>query len=131
MRDLLVETGRSRNGLTMSGGMSFHAVDLTLGEPAQGLLVELWDEDQQVLASGRITQTGNPDCAALLAEPKPNGSYTARFHVAGYYRAKGHALPPTCFLDVVAYDFQSHDPSFHIHLPFKFSPWGFSCFRGN
>lgn len=115
----------------MTGGFSIHAVDLTRGEPAVGLLVELLGTDNTVIAMGSIGRSGSPSCAELLAEPKPNGHYTARFHVSDYFRRTGFSLPGVKFLDVVPYGFHSRDPDFHVHLPFKFSPWGFSCFRGN
>jgi 5-hydroxyisourate hydrolase len=34
------------------------------------------------------------------------------------------------FLDVVTYRFGIADPQAHYHLPFKCTPWGYSCFRG-
>jgi tripartite-type tricarboxylate transporter receptor subunit TctC len=34
------------------------------------------------------------------------------------------------FLDVVSYRFGIADPKQHYHLPFKCTPWGYSCFRG-
>ena len=40
------------------------------------------------------------------------------------------ALPKVPFLDVVRYSFGISDPEQHYHLPFKCTPWGYSCFRG-
>jgi 5-hydroxyisourate hydrolase len=40
------------------------------------------------------------------------------------------ALPAVPFLDVVTYRFGISDPAQHYHLPFKCTPWGYSCFRG-
>jgi 5-hydroxyisourate hydrolase len=31
---------------------------------------------------------------------------------------------------VVCYDFGIDQPEQHYHLPFKCTPWGYSCFRG-
>jgi 5-hydroxyisourate hydrolase len=39
-------------------------------------------------------------------------------------------LPPHPFLHVVSYDFGIDQPEQHYHLPFKCTPWGYSCFRG-
>jgi 5-hydroxyisourate hydrolase len=39
-------------------------------------------------------------------------------------------LPSPPFLDVVTYRFGISDPEQHYHLPFKCTPWGYSCFRG-
>jgi 5-hydroxyisourate hydrolase len=52
------------------------------------------------------------------------------FHVADYYRKTGVRLPPHPFLHVVSYDFGIDQPEQHYHLPFKCTPWGYSCFRG-
>ena len=58
------------------------------------------------------------------------GEYEAVFHIAAWYRAQGVTLPKTPFLDVVAYRFGIDNPEQHYHLPFKCTPWGYSCFRG-
>jgi 5-hydroxyisourate hydrolase len=34
------------------------------------------------------------------------------------------------FLGAVRFDFGIADPAQHYHLPFKCTPWGYSCFRG-
>jgi 5-hydroxyisourate hydrolase len=52
------------------------------------------------------------------------------FHVADYYRKAGIPLPAHPFLDVVRYDFGVDQTEQHYHLPFKCTPWGYSCFRG-
>ena len=65
-----------------------------------------------------------------LDEKLPPASYEARFHVGAWYRAQGVALPAVPFLDVVSYRFGIGDPAQHYHLPFKCTPWGYSCFRG-
>jgi 5-hydroxyisourate hydrolase len=58
------------------------------------------------------------------------GFYEAIFHVGDWYRQQGVALPAVPFLDVVTYRFGISDPEQHYHLPFKCTPWGYSCFRG-
>ena len=67
---------------------------------------------------------------AALAGRLGAGRYRARFHVADYYATSGVALPEVPFLDVVEFDFGIADPEQHYHLPFKCTPWGYSCFRG-
>ena len=56
--------------------------------------------------------------------------YEAVFHVAQWYREQRVALPQVPFLNVVTYRFGISDPEQHYHLPFKCTPWGYSCFRG-
>lgn len=54
----------------------------------------------------------------------------AVFYVGHGYRAQGVVLPQTPFLEVVHYHFGIDDPQQQFHLPFKYPPWGYSCFRG-
>ena len=58
------------------------------------------------------------------------GFYEAVFHVGAWYREQGVSMPAVPFLDVVTYRFGISDPEQHYHLPFKCTPWGYSCFRG-
>jgi 5-hydroxyisourate hydrolase len=69
------------------------------------------------------------DDARLSASLVP-GQYEVAFHVAAYFRSSGTILPPRPFLDVVYYQFGIADAGRHYHLPFKTTPWGYSCFLG-
>ena len=37
---------------------------------------------------------------------------------------------PAAFQEVVPFRFGIDDPAQHYHLPLKFTPWGFTLFRG-
>jgi 5-hydroxyisourate hydrolase len=113
-------------------GLSIHVVDVSRGVVAAGMRVEvhaLAGEERCLLARGAISAQGTLDEGALAAT-LPAGVYEAVFHVADYYRAADVALPAVPFLDVVTYRFAIADPQAHYHLPFKCTPWGYSCFRG-
>ena len=113
-------------------GLSIHVVDVSRGVVAAGMRVEvhaLAGEDLRLVARGAISAEGTLDEPALAAT-LPAGVYEAVFLVADYYRAAGVALPVVPFLDVVTYRFGIADPQAHYHLPFKCTPWGYSCFRG-
>ena len=89
----------------------------------------------ELLREGALLAAGNVSAKGLLEEKALNGkfpaaSYEARFHVGTWYREQGVALPAVPFLDVVHYRFGISDPEQHFHLPFKCTPWGYSCFRG-
>jgi 5-hydroxyisourate hydrolase len=109
-------------------GISIHAVDVSRGVVAAGMRVDVLKEDS-VLASGSISAKGLLECRELGAVMAP-GRYRAVFHIADYYRKEGVELPARPFLDVVHYDFGIDRPDQHYHLPFKCTPWGYSCFRG-
>ena len=110
-------------------GISIHVVDVSRGMVAAGMRVELHAADGKLIASGSIAPNGTLDDPAL-ARTFATGTYRATFHVAAFYRAAGIALPAVPFLDVVSYEFGIADPAQHYHLPFKCTPWGYSCFRG-
>ena len=106
-------------------GLSIHVVDVSRGVVAAGMRVEVFFQDRKIL--------GAPTSAKGLLEQSSSlepGAYEAVFHVAEWYRREGIALPAVPFLDVVSYRFGISDPLQHYHLPFKCTPWGYSCFRG-
>ena len=109
-------------------GISIHVVDVSRGVVAEGMRVELY-RGQALLASGAIAANGLLEHRALK-ERFAADTYQAVFHVADYYRKAGIPVPAHPFLHVVRYDFGLDQPEQHYHLPFKCTPWGYSCFRG-
>jgi 5-hydroxyisourate hydrolase len=85
--------------------------------------------ERVLIAEGVLAVNGQLNDAALGAT-MAQGEYEAVFHVARWYREHSVALPATPFLDVVHYRFGIDNPEQHYHLPFKCTPWGYSCFRG-
>ncbi|HEU4371798.1 MAG TPA: hydroxyisourate hydrolase [Methylomirabilota bacterium] len=112
-------------------GVSIHVVDVSRGVLAASMLVELFATAPQrrLIARGAVAASGLLDHPTLAALDAP-GFYEAVLHVAEYYRGAGVPLPAVPFLDVVTYRFGIADPAQHYHLPFKVTPWGYSCFRG-
>ncbi len=109
-------------------GISIHVVDVSRGMVASGMRVEVL-RGEHLIATGAISSKGLLESNALGAKLAP-GTYEAVFHVAEYYRSQGIDLPKLPFLDVVRYHFGIAQPEQHYHLPFKCTPWGYSCFRG-
>ena len=106
-------------------GISVHVVDVSRGVIASGMRIEILRDGTRV-AAGTASGKGLLE----LNERMQPGQYEAVFHVAEWYRAQRVALPEVPFLDVVRYAFGIADPAQHYHLPFKCTPWGYSCFRG-
>lgn len=113
-------------------GMSIHVVDVSRGVVAAGLLVcveRLCNDVRVLVCHGSIGTDGS------LAQPERMsqciaGIHEVTFRVGDYYRRQVGTLPDIPFLDVVPFRFGLADPLQHYHLPFKMTPWGFSCFRG-
>ncbi len=111
-------------------GVSIHVVDISRGRVAAGMRIELWQlAPRKLVTSGQINAQGLLDAPALAAAFGA-GTYEALFYVGDYYRSAGVPLPAVPFLEVVPYRFGIDDPLQHYHLPFKTTPWGYSCFRG-
>ena len=112
-------------------GISIHVVDVSRGLVATGMRLELYalTPGRRLITAGTASANGVLDKAELDTRFE-RGAYEAVFHVADWYRAQGVALPQVPFLDRVAYGFGIDDPEQHFHLPFKCTPWGYSCFRG-
>jgi len=106
-------------------GISIHVVDVSRGVIGAGMRIELFHGETRV-AAGSASAKGLLE----LNERVAPGRYEAVFHVGEWYRAQRVPLPAVPFLDVVRYAFGISDPEQHYHLPFKCTPWGYSCFRG-
>ena len=122
-------TGKTEHN---AGGISIHAVDVANGVPAASLEARLWylGGDKVLVASGACSDSG------LLQHPSAQGAgiergmYEVEFEVGAYYRERGTTLPDPSFVEVAVFRFGIDKVSEHFHLPFKFTPWGFSLFRG-
>ena len=122
----------AENSETRAGGISIHAVDIARGVPAGGLAVRLWriDGTRREIAAGTCSDGG------MLLHPVAGGAgverglYEVEFDVAAYYRANSVTVPDPAFLEVAVFRFGIDRVAEHFHLPFKFTPWGFSLFRG-
>ncbi|WP_424934381.1 hydroxyisourate hydrolase [Amaricoccus macauensis] len=116
-----------------AGGISIHAVDVASGRPAEGLevrLLRISGDMQELLAAGQCGPTGLFDHPTVRGEGVTEGCYIAQFLVGAFYTANGMNNAPPAFLDEVSFQFGVADARQHYHLPFKFTAWGYSLFRG-
>ena len=119
-------------GAPRPGGISIHAVDVAHGVPAAGLAVRLRRIEPMpcVLAEGACGPDGHFALPASTVQDLVRGDYDVEFAVADFYRASGVALPRPPFVGVAVFRFGIDRLQEHFHLPLKFTPWGFSLFRG-
>lgn len=118
---------------TQIGGISIHCVDVARGRVAAGLRVALYrldPEGSRLVAQGEVGAKGLFEDPALTGSEIRVGGFEAVFDVGDFFRACGAELPEPAFLEQVPYRFYIADVAQHYHLPFKFTPWGFSLFRG-
>jgi 5-hydroxyisourate hydrolase-like protein (transthyretin family) len=115
------------------GGISIHCVDVARGRVAVGLRLALYRLDAsgpQLLAQGEVGANGLFEHPALRGSEIRVGGFEVVFEVGDFCRARGADIPSPSFLEQVPYRFHIADLAQHYHLPFKFTPWGFSLFRG-
>ena len=116
-------------------GLTTHVLDTMHGCPAAGMGVALYrieaDDrppvELRALALDADGRAGGPLLDGAACAP---GRYRLVFEVAGYFRARGVALPDPPFLDRVAIDFGLADDA-HYHVPLLASPWAYSTYRGS
>lgn len=114
------------------GGISIHAVDVAWGIPAAGLYVRLRriERNPADIADGPCAENGHFQHPVAEGTGVERGVYEVEFDVGAYYRSNGVAQPDPSFLEVAVFRFGIDRVNEHFHLPFKFTPWGFSLFRG-
>lgn len=115
-----------------AGGISIHAVDVARGIPASGLRVVLkrLDPEPFDIAAGFCAESGHFLHPVSDGTGVIRGMYEVRFGVGDYYRQSGMTLPEPSFVEDAVFQFGIDRLAEHFHLPFKFTPWGFSMFRG-
>jgi 5-hydroxyisourate hydrolase len=116
-------------------GLSTHVLDTMHGCPAAGMSVELYTTGGGQAALVRrivLDPDGrNPQGPLCATGELKKGTYRLVFDVAGYFSARGVALPAPSFLDKVSVDFGIADPQQHYHVPLLVSPWSYSTYRGS
>lgn len=116
-------------------GLSTHVLDTMHGTPAAGMMVELYathDDTATLVKRFVLNADGrNPDGPLYDNASLRAGTYRLVFDVAGYFRARGVALPEPNFLNRVSLDFGVAHPDQHYHVPLLVSPWAYSTYRGS
>lgn len=109
----------------MSGSISTHVLDTSLGTPAAGIAARL-EREGETLAAGVTDADGRirewSESVTLTA-----GAYTLRFRVAGYFAERERAS----FYEEIAIVFVVADPEAKYHVPLLLSPFGYSTYRGS
>ncbi len=121
-----------KNTEPKAGGISIHAVDVARGIPASGLRVRLrrLSPAPADIAEGSCAETGHFIHPVAEGAGVLRGTYEVEFDVGAYFRGGAVTIPEPPFLDVAVFRFGIDAVHEHFHLPFKFTPWGFSLFRG-
>jgi 5-hydroxyisourate hydrolase len=96
--------------------ISTHVLDTERGEPAEGVIVELY-RGEALLAAAQTDADGR------ITELSPNSLET------GTYRIVFH--PPSAFFRRVELEIAIEDPQRHYHVPLLVSPYACASYRGS
>ncbi|WP_027090903.1 hydroxyisourate hydrolase [Cohnella thermotolerans] len=114
----------------MSGRLTTHVLDVSLGTPAAGMRVQLWrlaEDGRELLKEAYTNEDGRLDEPLLAGEAMMAGSYELLFDVGDYYRGSAHIA----FLEWVPVRFHLAEPESHYHVPLLVAPGGYSTYRGS
>ncbi|WP_137177415.1 hydroxyisourate hydrolase [Roseomonas sp. AR75] len=118
--------------MSKAGGISVHAVDVARGRVAEGLALRIDriapDGARVTVAEGRIGPDGALHHPVTKGEGVQEGEHEVLLRIGDFHRATGSEAP--AFLDVVPFRFRVFDRAQHYHLPIKFTPYGYSLYRG-
>jgi 5-hydroxyisourate hydrolase len=96
--------------------ISTHVLDTERGEPAEGVIVELYRGDA-LLAATQTDADGR--VAELSPAPLEAGTYRLVFH------------PPSTFFRRVELEIAIEDVDRHYHVPLLVSPYSCASYRGS
>ncbi|KAF1072443.1 MULTISPECIES: hydroxyisourate hydrolase [unclassified Variovorax] len=115
-------------------GLSTHVLDTMHGGPAAGMEVALFTTEGDAATLVRrftLNADGRSDGPLYDNSTLKTGTYRLVFDVAGYFKARGVALPEPNFLNKVSLDFGVAHADQHYHVPLLVSPWSYSTYRGS
>ncbi|MBS74890.1 hydroxyisourate hydrolase [Variovorax sp. Varisp41] len=115
-------------------GLSTHVLDTMHGGPAAGMEVALFTTEGDAATLVKrftLNADGRSDGPLYDNSTLKTGTYRLVFDVAGYFKARGVALPEPNFLNKVSLDFGVAHADQHYHVPLLVSPWSYSTYRGS
>jgi 2-oxo-4-hydroxy-4-carboxy-5-ureidoimidazoline decarboxylase len=116
------------------GRVSTHVLDTTIGKPAAGVhikLFEIGNSARSLIAETITNSDGRTDSPLMGGGPLRVGVYEIEFAIGDYFRAKGMPVSSPAFLDVVPIRFGVAEPEGHYHVPLVTTPWTYSTYRGS
>jgi 5-hydroxyisourate hydrolase-like protein (transthyretin family) len=109
-----------------AGGLEIHALDATVGRPAEGLAVELFLVSAEPAVKIHQAVTKVDGQATLIDGPVKTGRYELRFSVGDYFRRRGGQSGTPAFLEIVPIRLHLGEPNRRYHVPVVFTPWSYT-----
>jgi 5-hydroxyisourate hydrolase len=119
----------------MTGKLTTHVLDISVGKPARGVLIELVrvgvNKKMESIQTAYTNEDGRLNHPLLEGDKMKKGIYELHFHIGDYYRNRGASAEDPSFLDCVPVRFGISEPACHYHVPLLISPGGYSTYRGS
>ncbi|MEH7416784.1 hydroxyisourate hydrolase [Neobacillus drentensis] len=115
-------------------GITTHILDLSHGQPASNVTIELYffsNGEKHLLKTAMTNSDGRLDQPLLSQVEMDIGTYELIFHIGDYFRSKSLKLPDPLFLDQVPVRFGISNLESHYHVPLLISPYGYQIYRGS
>ncbi len=116
-------------------GITTHVLDVTIGRPAHGVRVELYElgsgSERKLVVDVATNADGRTHKPLVSADQARSGRFELLFHVGDYFRGQRAELADPPFLDVVPIHFGVADREAHYHVPLLVSSWSYSTYRGS
>jgi 5-hydroxyisourate hydrolase len=116
-------------------GVTTHVLDVTIGQPAQGVRVVLYElgsgSERKLVVEVTTNADGRTDKPLIATDQAHAGRFELIFHVGDYFRGRRAQLADPPFLDLVPIRFGIANAQAHYHVPLLVSPWSYSTYRGS
>ena len=115
-------------------GLTTHVLDLTQGEPADGLEISFFKtgQDSKNAITKFVTNSdGRLDAPIFDQSSIRAGWYEMVFHAGKYLTVKHKMREADLFFDNISICFQINDLKQHYHVPLLLSKFGYSTYRGS
>ncbi len=114
------------------GRLTTHVLDTAHGQPAAGVIIELYrlDEPPRLVKTVVTNADGRTHEPLLAGEAFAVGRWELVFHVGDYFKRCGVQTTQPDFLDTVPIRVGLAADA-HYHVPLLVSPWSYSTYRGS
>jgi 5-hydroxyisourate hydrolase len=115
------------------GQLTTHVLDISAGQPAAGIRIEVHElsaASPTLLVSVATGKDGRCTAPLLAGAAFRAGRYAMTFYLADYFRARGLALPEPAFIEDAVIRIGIAHAEQHYHVPLLVSPWSYSVYRG-
>ena len=115
----------------MKSPITTHVLDTSLGQPAEGVDVNLEmlleSGEWKKIGQGKTNSDGRVNELLPAGHALTKGLYKLTFDTDTYFKKKS----AKSFYPFVPIVFEIHDTQSHYHVPLLLSPFGYSTYRGS